>query len=124
MPRDARALKVAEALLAQPALDWSIEAWGREVGASGRTLARLFTEQTGLGFSRWRTQARLFEARRRLAEGRSVTEVAHALATPATARSSPCTGGSAGSRRGAPCVASNERSEAFVEAEVAPFAER
>lgn len=67
------------ALLAQPALDWSIEAWGREVGASGRTLARLFTEQTGLGFSRWRTQARLFEARRRLAEGRSVTEVAHAL---------------------------------------------
>ena len=51
MPRDARALKVAEALLAQPALDWSIEAWGREVGASGRrTLARLFTEQTGLGF--------------------------------------------------------------------------
>ncbi|MCQ9873995.1 AraC family transcriptional regulator [Pseudomonas aeruginosa] len=79
MPRDARALKVAEALLAQPALDWSIEAWGREVGASGRTLARLFTEQTGLGFSRWRTQARLFEARRRLAEGRSVTEVAHAL---------------------------------------------
>ena len=51
MPRDARALKVAEALLAQPALGWSIEAWGREVGASGRTLARLFTEQTGLGFS-------------------------------------------------------------------------
>lgn len=52
MPRDVRVLKVAGALLAQPALDWSVEAWGREIGASGRTPAHLFTEQTNLGFPR------------------------------------------------------------------------
>ncbi|MEX5328733.1 helix-turn-helix transcriptional regulator [Pseudomonas paraeruginosa] len=79
LPRDPRALRVAEALLAQPAEGRGIDAWGHEVGASGRTLARLFGDETGLSFARWRTQARLFEARRRLAEGRSVTEVAHAL---------------------------------------------
>ncbi|MDF5955391.1 hypothetical protein P4110_11060 [Pseudomonas aeruginosa] len=102
-------------------LDWSIEAWGREVGAAA-DLARLFTEQTGLGFSR-RTQARLFEARRRLAEGRSVTEVAHARPRQRQRahRHVPRVCWAVLERAR---VASNERSEAFVEAEVAPFAER
>ena len=57
----------------------SIEEWGGRVGASGRTLARLFIAETGLSFTRWRTQCRLLLARARLAEGESVTTVAHAM---------------------------------------------
>ncbi len=79
MPRDRRLAPIVEALLADPACPLSIEDWGRRVGASGRTLARAFLVETGLPFTRWRTQCRLLIARARLAEGASVTEVAHAV---------------------------------------------
>lgn len=59
MPRDPRALEVAEAILADPADGRGLAAWGRAVGASGRTLARAFAAETGLSFGRWRTNARL-----------------------------------------------------------------
>ncbi len=79
MPRDRRLAPIADALLADPACTLSIEEWGRRVGASGRTLARAFLAETGLPFSRWRTQCRLLIARARLAEGAPVTEVAHSV---------------------------------------------
>jgi AraC-like DNA-binding protein len=46
--------------------------WGREVGASERTLARAFHAETGVSFGRWRTQLRLQSALPTLAEGGSV----------------------------------------------------
>lgn len=79
MPRDRRLAPIAQALLADPACPRSIEDWGKQVGASGRTLARAFLAETGLPFTRWRTQCRLLIARARLAEGASVTEVAHSV---------------------------------------------
>ncbi|MDG4862603.1 AraC family ligand binding domain-containing protein, partial [Streptomyces sp. T-3] len=42
LPADPRAREVAQALLDDPACALSLESWGRRVGASGRTLARLF----------------------------------------------------------------------------------
>jgi AraC-like DNA-binding protein len=84
LPSDDRAHRVAEALLADPADDRSLDAWGRTVGASGRTLTRVFEAETGMGFARWRTQARLRAAVELLAEGVPVTTVAHRVgyATP------------------------------------------
>lgn len=79
MPRDRRLLPIARELLANPACPLSIDDWGGRVGASERTLARLFLAETGLSFTRWRTQCRLLMARARLAEGASVTAVAHAM---------------------------------------------
>lgn len=76
MPADTRARRVADALLANPADQRSVESWGRVVGASGRTLARLFTEETGLSFGQWRAQVRLRAALHHLACGLSVTSVA------------------------------------------------
>ncbi|MFP9012089.1 helix-turn-helix domain-containing protein [Pseudomonas aeruginosa] len=52
---------------------------GTRLGGAVRALGRLCTVHAGRGVSRWRTEAGLFEARRRLAEGRSVTEVGHGL---------------------------------------------
>jgi AraC-like DNA-binding protein len=77
MPSDERARRVAEALKADPSDDRSLSEWGHDVGASARTLARLFTAETGLGFERWRTHARLAAALPLLADGASVANAAH-----------------------------------------------
>jgi AraC-like DNA-binding protein len=76
MPLDARALDVARALLADPADGRGLAAWGRDVGASGRTLARAFAAETGLSFGRWRTNARLRAALFLLADRTPVAVVA------------------------------------------------
>ncbi len=72
MPRDPRALDVAAALVHDPASRRTLGQWGREVGASERTLARAFQAETGVSFGRWRTQLRLQAALPTLAEGGSV----------------------------------------------------
>lgn len=77
MPSDPRAASIAAALAADPGDGRSLAAWGRHVGASSRTLARVIKRETGMGFERWRTQLRVAEALTRLAGGVSVTRVAH-----------------------------------------------
>lgn len=76
LPRDRRAAAVAEALIGAPSDNRDLEAWGRSVGASDRTLARLFRNETGLTFGRWRQRRRLLAALERLAAGEPVTAVA------------------------------------------------
>jgi AraC-like DNA-binding protein len=76
LPTDERAYRVAEALLTDPGDGRTLHAWGRQVGASSRTLARAFLSETGLPFGRWRTLARLQAALLQLAEGRPVGLVA------------------------------------------------
>jgi AraC-like DNA-binding protein len=75
-PRDRRTVRVCDAILAAPADARPLEAWAAEVGASARTLARLFQRETGMSFAQWRQQARLLESLRRLAAGEPVTAVA------------------------------------------------
>jgi len=76
MPVDPRARDVAEGLLADPADPRTLHAWGHDVGASSRTLARAFLADTGLSFGRWRTLVRLQASLRHLAEGAPVSIVA------------------------------------------------
>jgi AraC-like DNA-binding protein len=84
MPVDDRARQVAEGLLVDPTDRRSLSAWGRTVGASERTLARLFAAETGMGFERWRSTARLAAALPLLASGAPVGTTAHRVgyATP------------------------------------------
>jgi AraC-like DNA-binding protein len=77
MPVDPRALHVARALVDRPGDDRPLESWGREVGASGRTLARLFAAETGMSFGRWRSHVRLRAALDLLAAGTPVSVVSH-----------------------------------------------
>lgn len=79
MPSDERALRVTERLLAAPGDDRGLESWGREAGASGRTLARIFVAETGLTFGAWRKRLLLQEAVKRLGSGEQVTAVAYDL---------------------------------------------
>lgn len=75
-PADTRLKRICESLLRQPADDRTLHNWGRDVGASARTLARLFRRETGLSFGHWRAQARLLAALARLAAGEKITSVA------------------------------------------------
>lgn len=76
LPVDDRARRVAEALLADPADDRTLAAWGRAVGASDRTLQRAFRTGTGLGFHDWRTRARVAAALRLLLTDRPIAAIA------------------------------------------------
>ncbi|MEK8146486.1 AraC family transcriptional regulator [Streptomyces sp. M10(2022)] len=79
VPADPRAREVAQALLDDPACKLSLDAWGRRVGASGRTLARLFLSGTGMPFGRWRTLVRLNAALPALAAGEPLNRVSRAV---------------------------------------------
>jgi AraC-like DNA-binding protein/quercetin dioxygenase-like cupin family protein len=76
LPDDDRARQVALGLLDDPADKRTLAEWGREVGASARTLARGFLTGTGLPFGRWRTLLRLQAALPALAAGEPVSAVA------------------------------------------------
>ena len=75
-PRDARLLRLCRALRDRPADRRTLDGWGKVVGASARTLARLFMAETGMSFAAWRAQVRLLAALARLAGGEKVTAVA------------------------------------------------
>ena len=76
MPAEEPARAVADALAADPADGRTLAEWGREVGASARTLARAFAAETGLPFGRWRALLRLQAAIADLAAGEPVGNVA------------------------------------------------
>ena len=76
LPTEERANQVARALIENPADQRSLAEWGREVGASDRTLARGFVAGTGIPFGRWRSQVRLQAAISALAAGEPVGNVA------------------------------------------------
>jgi AraC-like DNA-binding protein len=76
MPRDARALRVARALLDDSSIDFDLDRWAEKAGASRRTLARLFRSETGLGFAEWRSRLRAIDGLARLSDGASVAETA------------------------------------------------
>ncbi|MFG2969724.1 MULTISPECIES: AraC family transcriptional regulator [unclassified Streptomyces] len=65
-------------LRADPADDRTLKELGRVVGASDRTLSRLFRSDLGMSFPQWRTQLRLHHALVLLADRTPVTTVAHA----------------------------------------------
>ncbi len=67
---------IMAAIQSNPSDHRTLEDWGAGVGASARTLARLFQAETGLTFGQWRQQVRLLSALEGLAQGRSVTVVA------------------------------------------------
>ncbi len=79
MPAEKRLRALCEAVLAQPAHGESLEYWAAGVGASTRTLARLFRQELGVSFSQWRQQALLARAIPLLNQGRPLSQVAREL---------------------------------------------
>lgn len=86
MPLHAKARHVANIILADPAADRDLESLATEVGISGRTLTRLFPEQTKLTLKSWKQRARVIAAIERLGQpGVSIKQVATTLGFSSTA---------------------------------------
>ena len=66
-------------MIANPADNRALAGWAVEIGASERTLGRLFIRHLGMSFGAWRRRLRLLESIDRLGNGASVTEVAYEL---------------------------------------------
>jgi AraC-like DNA-binding protein len=76
-PSNAVLRRVCDLLRADPSDSRTLAELGREVGASERTLSRLFSKDLGMTFPQWRTQLRLHHALVLLAEQTPVTRVAN-----------------------------------------------
>jgi AraC-like DNA-binding protein/quercetin dioxygenase-like cupin family protein len=86
MPLDAKARHVANLILRDPAADRGLEQLAAEAGISGRTLTRLFPEQTKLTLKSWKQRARVIAAIERLGQpGVSIKQVATTLGFSSTA---------------------------------------
>jgi AraC-like DNA-binding protein/quercetin dioxygenase-like cupin family protein len=79
MPTEKRLRALCEALLADPGNADSLEYWAASVGASARTIARLFRQELGMSFSQWRQQAVLARAIPLLNQGRALSQIANEL---------------------------------------------
>lgn len=79
LPQDPRLKKVTDSLIDNPAQRKSMADWGKQVGATERTLARLFRKDTGLRYTEWNNRLRFGIACQRLAEGVSNEQLAVAL---------------------------------------------
>lgn len=75
-PQDARLLVILDKLQRDPSNKHDLKQWGDIVGASARSLSRLFKKQTGLSYSQWRIRLNIQLAITQLASGESVTNTA------------------------------------------------
>jgi AraC-like DNA-binding protein/quercetin dioxygenase-like cupin family protein len=75
---DKRLRALCEAVLRAPADRATLAQWAADVGASERTMARLFRDELGTSYQRWRQQAILAHALPMLARGMPVGHVAAA----------------------------------------------
>ncbi|WP_267425724.1 helix-turn-helix transcriptional regulator [Methylobacterium sp. GC_Met_2] len=78
-PREGPLVSLCEALYADPADARGPDEWGRELGLSGRTLARRFETDIGMSLRSWRRRLRLLRVVELMGGGLSVTETAMQL---------------------------------------------
>jgi AraC-like DNA-binding protein len=79
MPTEARLQKACNRVLATLDTQETLDDLADYCGTTSRTMARLFSAQTGLSFRQWRQQARLVEALGQLCNGAQITQVAEQL---------------------------------------------
>lgn len=79
MPLDGRARLLAQCLQDRQQLHVPLATLLKKIGASRRTLERLFLAETGLGIAAWRQRVRMSVAAQQLADGVSISAVTDAL---------------------------------------------
>ncbi|GJG96711.1 helix-turn-helix domain-containing protein [Cupriavidus pauculus] len=78
-PRDRRLISICEQIMTSPATTHTIEQWSEVVGASSRTLIRLFIKETGMTYRQWVQQVCLAHALPRLEAGHAIKQIAEEL---------------------------------------------
>lgn len=79
LPTDKRLKALCAMLIADPGSPCTLEQWAPRVGASPRTLARLFERELGMSFGAWRQQMRLAHAAPMITRGMPLSQVAAQL---------------------------------------------
>ena len=79
MPADKRLQHWLQQLHAGKHQAEQLKLMASEIGASEKTISRIFSKETGMSYQAWRQQWRLQAAIERLAEGKSVSTVAFSL---------------------------------------------
>jgi AraC-like DNA-binding protein len=74
-PKDHRLLALLTELQISPDNKNDLAEWGNIVGASARTLSRLFKKETGLSYSEWRQRFNVQIAITQLSLGKSITSI-------------------------------------------------
>lgn len=78
LPRDKRLRTLCEAVLRAPGKRATLSEWAVDIGASERTVARLFRTGLATSYQQWRQQAILAHALPMLARGTPISQVAAA----------------------------------------------
>lgn len=84
LPRHPRLLDLCNELIENPSQLITLQDWAVRLGASEKTLMRLFQRETGLSFRGWRQRARLLSSLGALENGDSVTNTALACGYDST----------------------------------------
>lgn len=79
LPKDSRLLDMLSMLLKDPSINLSLDEWGKELGASKRTLSRLFKRETGLNYIEWRKRLGIQIAISQMAKGESISNISMLL---------------------------------------------
>lgn len=74
-PKDPRLISLLKEIQASPENNNALVEWGSIVGASARTLSRLFKKETGLSYSEWRQRLNIQIAISQLSLGKSITSI-------------------------------------------------
>lgn len=82
--KDKRLLPIIDMLNNDPANKLTIEQWAMKVGASSRTLNRLFNKNYGMGFSRWKQKLKILKSLEMLNAGTSLTNISFELGYEST----------------------------------------
>ena len=77
LPRDRRLMQIFKALMANPQCATKLSGWAKQVGASERTLSRLFIKELGMSFPLWRQHLRLVSSLSLLESKDSIQEIAY-----------------------------------------------
>lgn len=79
IPEDRRLSRICRALEQDPSNNSMLEDWAREIGASAKTLQRLFNAETGMSFQAWRIHLRMARALELHAQGWRLLDIALAV---------------------------------------------
>jgi AraC-like DNA-binding protein len=77
LPSDRRLMQIFKALMTNPQCDTKLSGWAKLIGASERTLSRLFTKELGMSFPLWRKHLRLVSSLSQLETNASIQEIAY-----------------------------------------------
>lgn len=76
MPRDKRLVRMTDTICRDPGNNKTLEQWSKTIGATPRTINRLFHKETHMGFVEWRQQLRILYSLERIENGDKISSIA------------------------------------------------